>query len=39
MMVGALAGPVSFRMQSLYHDSDSAAIIPVVEVAIYRIHL
>jgi hypothetical protein len=27
MMVGALAGPVSFRMQCLYHDSYSAAIL------------
>jgi hypothetical protein len=26
MMVGALAGPVSFRMQCLYHDSYGAAI-------------
>jgi hypothetical protein len=27
MMVGALAGPVSFRMQCLYHDSYGAAIL------------
>jgi hypothetical protein len=27
MMVGALAGPVSFRMQCLYHDSYCAAIL------------
>ena len=29
MMVGALAGPVSFRMQCLYHDSYCAAILVV----------
>jgi hypothetical protein len=27
MMVGALAGPISFRMQCLYHDSYNAAIL------------
>jgi len=26
MMVGALAGPISFRMQCLYHDGYGAAI-------------
>jgi hypothetical protein len=29
MMVGALAGPVSFRMQCLYHDSYCAAILVI----------
>ena len=27
MIVGALAGPVIFRMQCLYHDSNGAAIL------------
>ena len=32
MMVGALAVAVSFRMQCLYHESHSAAIVPEVKV-------
>ena len=33
-IVGALAGRVSFRMQCLYHDTHSAAIIREVEVGV-----